>query len=65
MARGLHLVSKTALLLLQAAIVREAGLPQQRVWRAELGGIVEATAGAGALSPCVVVVGQVVGLAGR
>ena len=45
--------------------MREAGLPQQQVWRAQLGGIVEATAEAGALSPCVMIVGQVVGLAGR
>jgi uroporphyrinogen III methyltransferase/synthase len=41
------------------AVIRAAGTPEQREWWAELGGVVEATAGEPELSPCVTVVGQV------
>ena len=46
----------------QVAVVHAAGQPTQRVWRAALGGIVQATAGAGPLSPSVFVVGHVAAL---
>jgi uroporphyrinogen III methyltransferase/synthase len=48
--------------LVQVAIIREAGLPDQQMWRAQLGSIVQATAGASSLSPCVTVIGQVAAL---
>ncbi|KXZ42698.1 hypothetical protein GPECTOR_124g498 [Gonium pectorale] len=41
-------------------VVRSAGLPEQRVWRSTLGSVVDDTADAGGLSPCVVVIGRVV-----
>lgn len=43
------------------AVIRWAGCPQQQVWIASLGNIVEQTAGA-SLSPVVIVIGEVVGL---
>ncbi|KAK9845261.1 hypothetical protein WJX81_001568 [Elliptochloris bilobata] len=44
------------------AVVHAAGLPEQRVWRAALDGVVQATADAGPLSPSVVVIGRVAAL---
>ncbi len=41
------------------AVIRWAGYPQQQVWKAELGNIVEQTAGV-SLSPVVIVIGEVV-----
>ena len=38
-----------------------AGLPDQAIWRATLSMLPNATAGAGKLSPCVIIVGQVAG----
>ncbi len=55
-----HLPSRTH--SAQVAVVRAAGTPQQRVWHSALGGVLAATAGAGALSPCVVIVGRVAAL---
>ena len=46
----------------QVAIIRAAGTPEQRVWHSSLGGVLDATAGAGALSPCVVIIGRVAAL---
>jgi len=43
------------------AIIRWAGCPQQQVWTASLGNIVEQTVGV-SLSPVVIVIGEVVGL---
>jgi len=43
------------------AIIRWAGCPQQQVWTAELGNIIEQTAGV-SLSPAVMVIGEVVRL---
>ena len=43
------------------AVVRSAGLPQQRAWYSKLSEVVAATAGED-LSPCVVVIGEVAGL---
>lgn len=43
------------------AVIRWAGCPQQQVWTAHLGNIVEQTAGV-SLSPVVIVIGEVVGL---
>lgn len=43
------------------AVVREAALPSQRVWRGTLGSIVEQTAGE-SLSPCIICVGEVTGM---
>ena len=43
------------------AVIRWAGSPQQQVWTAQLGNIVEQTAGV-SLSPVVIVIGEVVGL---
>lgn len=43
-------------------MVHAAGQPTQRVWRAALGGILQATAGQGPLSPSVFVVGRVTAL---
>ena len=43
------------------AVIRSAGLPQQRVWHSTLADITLATSGED-LSPCVVVIGKVVGL---
>ena len=43
----------------QAVLVRSAGLPDQAIWHATLGTLADATAGAGKLSPCVVIIGQV------
>lgn len=43
----------------QAALVRSAGLPDQAMWHATLGTLANATADAGKLSPCVVIIGQV------
>ena len=43
------------------AVVRSAGLPQQRVWYSTLSAVALATSGE-ELSPCVVVIGKVVGL---
>ncbi len=46
--------------------MRSAGLPEQRVWRTTLGAVDEQwVAGAGPLSPCVVVIGRVAGTAGE
>jgi siroheme synthase len=43
------------------AVVREAGLPSQRVWRTSLASAEHDTATAeGGLSPCVVIIGRVV-----
>lgn len=47
---------------LQVAVVRSAGLPEQRVWRSSLAHVAVDTQGQGPLSPCVVVVGEVVSL---
>ena len=46
----------------QVALVHAAGQPTQRVWRAALDGILQATAGEGQLSPSVFVVGRVTAL---
>ena len=43
-------------------MVHAAGQPTQRVWRAALNGIVQATAGEGPLSPSVFIVGPVAAL---
>lgn len=43
------------------AVIRWAGCPQQQIWTAHLGNIVEQTAGV-SLSPVVIVIGEVVGL---
>jgi siroheme synthase len=43
------------------AVVRNAGAPEQRVWRSTLGRVAADTAGS-ELSPCIVVVGAVAGL---
>lgn len=43
------------------AVVREAALPSQQVWRGSLDSIVEQTAGE-SLSPCVICVGEVTGM---
>jgi uroporphyrinogen III methyltransferase/synthase len=40
------------------AVVREAALPTQREWRGSLGNIVVDTQGE-ALSPCIIIVGEV------
>ena len=39
--------------------MRSAGLPDQAIRRATLATLADATAGAGKLSPCVVIIGQV------
>ncbi len=49
--------------VMQVAIVRSAGLPEQAEWLADLQSIAEVTKGAGSLSPCVMIVGKVVNLA--
>ena len=46
----------------QVALVHAAGQPTQRVWRATLDRILQATAGEGQLSPSVFVVGRVTAL---
>ncbi|PNH09589.1 Uroporphyrinogen-III C-methyltransferase [Tetrabaena socialis] len=46
------------------AVIRSAGLPEQRVWRSSLERVGADTADAGPLSPCVVVVGRVAALGG-
>ena len=43
------------------AVVREAALPTQRVWRGSLGSILQQTAGE-SLSPCIIVVGPIAGV---
>ncbi|MEH1815855.1 MAG: uroporphyrinogen-III C-methyltransferase [Nostoc sp.] len=43
------------------AIIRWAGTPEQQIWTAQLGNILEQTAGL-SLSPAVIVIGEVVGL---
>jgi uroporphyrinogen III methyltransferase / synthase len=43
------------------AIIRWAGTPQQQIWTAQLGNILEETTGL-SLSPTVIVIGEVVGL---
>lgn len=45
--------------------MRDAGTPQQHVWRSALDGIVPVTAQEGSLSPCVIIVGQVAALAAQ
>lgn len=47
---------------LQVVIVQNASLEGQRVWQGTVGSIVEQTAGE-ALSPCIVIVGEVCRLA--
>lgn len=48
---------------LQVALVRAAGQPEQEVWMGSIETIVRITEGAGPLSPCVLIVGNVVSLA--
>jgi len=43
----------------QVAIVRAASMPDQATWHADLGTIVKAIEKAGALSPCVMIIGRV------
>ncbi|KAG2485056.1 hypothetical protein HYH03_016154 [Edaphochlamys debaryana] len=43
------------------AVVRSAGLPEQRVWRSSLQAVEADTANAGPLSPCIVIIGRVAG----
>ena len=46
----------------QVAVIRAAGTPEQQEWIGCLGDIAERTAGA-SLSPCIIVIGEVVSLA--
>ncbi|GLC46658.1 hypothetical protein PLESTB_001549600 [Pleodorina starrii] len=41
------------------AVVRDAGLPEQRVWHSRLDTVEADTADAGSLSPCVMIIGRV------
>ena len=43
--------------------MRSAGQPEQEVWKGSISTIEQQTQDAGALSPCVLIVGNVVGLA--
>ena len=43
--------------------MRAAGQPDQEVWKGSISTIEEQTQDAGSLSPCVLIVGDVVGLA--
>ncbi len=46
------------------AVIRAAGLPEQRTWQSTLSRVVQETAGED-LSPCIVIVGAVAGLPAR
>lgn len=48
--------------MLQVAVVRAAGQPEQKIWKATVSTIAEQTEGAGPLSPCVLIIGSVVNL---
>ena len=50
--------------MLQVAIVRAAGQPDQQIWKGTVSTIVQQTEGSGVLSPCVLIIGEVVRLAG-
>ena len=50
------------LCMLQVAVVRAAGQPEQAVWKGTVSTIAERTEGAGPLSPCVLIIGSVVDL---
>lgn len=51
--------------VLQVAVVRAAGQPDQEIWKGTVSTIAEQTEGAGPLSPCVLIIGSVVSLSGE
>ncbi len=51
--------------MLQVAVVRAAGQPDQMIWKGTVSTIAEQTEGAGPLSPCVLIIGSVVSLSGE
>jgi len=64
MCHGCWDVVKRGICMLQVAIVRAAGQPDQQIWKGTVCTIVQQTKGAGQLSPCVLIIGEVVSLAG-
>lgn len=61
MAEGLRVwVSSKGLGVMQVALVRAAGQPEQKIWKGTIDTIMQITQGAGPLSPCVLIIGNVV-----